>query len=319
VAGDYHELLIEIWGGVTMRQNHVRIGLAFAVLLLIHAGGSDVGTAQEKQIAFEVANCNILLSDERMLAVGQTGNIARIHVREGDRVQQGQLLAELDVSVPQAALAVAEKLAENDVDVRFAKVAAKVAEAEYALALAANEQTPETFSEIELEKLKLEQERSRLQIEVAQQEYDANQLRRDEARALVESYRLLAPAEGLISRVYKRPGAAVQSGEQLLEFKGTKTLRIEGDLPVRALGSVRTGAKVTVIPEEGHPPIPAGMSPHTGTLFFLDVSVNSSSKEARFLVEIENPKGLLWAGFNATVLIETNSQETDPATTTGLK
>ncbi|HSG73560.1 MAG TPA: biotin/lipoyl-binding protein, partial [Planctomycetaceae bacterium] len=225
-----------------MRQNHFRIGLAFAVLLLIHTGGSDVGSAQEKRTTFEVPNCNILLSDERMLAVGQTGNIARVHVREGDRVKQGQLLAELDASVPQAALAVAAKLAENDVDVRFAKVAAKVAEAEYALAVAANEQTPETFSEIELEKLKLEQERSRLQIEVAQQEYDANQLRRDEARALVESYRLLAPAEGLISRVYKQPGEAVQSGELLLEFKGTKTLKIEGELPVRALGSVRTGA-----------------------------------------------------------------------------
>jgi hypothetical protein len=97
-----------------MRQNHFRIVLAFSVLLLIHAGGSGSGSAQEKRTTFEIPDCIILLSDERMPAVGQTGNIARI----------------------------------------------------------------------------------------------------------------LTPAEGLISQVYKQPG------EQLLEFKGSKTLKIEGVLPM---------------------------------------------------------------------------------------
>ena len=42
-------------------------------------------------------------------------------------------------------------------------------------------------------------------------------LLRDEAAALVASYRILAPMNGIVSRVFKSPGEAVQVGESLLQ------------------------------------------------------------------------------------------------------
>ena len=258
---------------------------------------------KESASVVRVSGCRILLADERLLASAQTGIVSEMHVREGDSVRKGQLLADLDASIPKSSLAVVVKEAENDVDVRFARVAARVAEAEYALALEANKQQPETFSRIELEKLGLEKQRSVLSIEVSEHKMAINRLRRDEAKTLVSSYRILSPMDGIVSRVYKDPGEAVQAGESLLQCRNTKTLHVEADLNISLLGTVRRGSKVRIIPSTAHPAAARGSDGVDGYVFFVDVIADAVSQTVRILVELDNRDGLLLAGTEALLEI----------------
>lgn len=250
-----------------------------------------------------IEECVVKLADERSLASGQSGIIEKVHVREGDRVKKGQLLAELDARVPLAALAVAQTQADNDVNERFAVAAAEVAEAEYASVKASREKNRSSFAWIQEEKYRLERDRSRVEIEVAQHETKINEQRRDEAAALVATYRIYAPMDGVISRVYKAPGEAVQVGETLLECQNTEMIHVEANVKVHLLDKVRRGGRVRIVPDrkivtaEGH----SRAAEITGTVFFVGVLAELSSETVRVLVEAENRDGRLLAGTTAVL------------------
>lgn len=281
--------------------------MKYAVISIVFIGVHSFGgmipatAADETSEVIRIPECQILLAEERLLASGQSGIVSAVNVREGDRVRQGQLLAELDARVPRAALAVAAKQAENDVSVRFAKASARVAWAEFQAAREANRSERNTFSRIELEKLQLQQERSVLEIEVSQHEFEVNQLRRDEAAALVDSYRIVAPLDGLVTRVFKSPGEAVQVGETLLQCQSTDRVHVEAHVNIRLLRSVTPGRRVRVLPVSPNPAVGDAESGSEGTVFFVGVLADLTSQTVRVLVEVDNTNGLLVAGTDAVI------------------
>lgn len=278
------------------------VTLAWCLCATSLEGGEDGSTA-EKPREIRVQRSRILLEDQRELASGQSGVIAKVRVREGDRVTEGQVLVELDAAIPKAALAVAEKEAENDVDVRFARKAAEVAATEYKLALAANREQEQTFSDIEIEKLRLEKERSALQIEVAEHQLKVARLRQEEAKTVVDSYQITAPIDGLVTRVFQRGGEAVAAGDPLLELKHASTVRIEADLGIEYLADVKPGVAVQVIPTIFPPGYENQEDFPRGKIFFVDVSADLVTRSVRVLAEVENRNGWLIPGLQAELII----------------
>lgn len=250
-------------------------------------------------------NARVQLTDVRQVAGSQTGVLMEVNVKEGSRVKKGDLVAVLDHRVPSAALDVAAKQAENDVDVRFARTAYEVADAEYRQALAANKLAENTFSEIELEKLRLESERAKLQIEVAEHKLAVTRLEKDQAATVVDTYRVLAPIDGVVSRVTKGVGEAVAAGDSILEIKSTRTVKVEADLPLEYVKDVKVGAAVTVRQNFGPRTSASKGTTPKGRIYFIDVSADSVTKTVRILAEIENSDGALIAGLPATLSIET--------------
>jgi multidrug efflux pump subunit AcrA (membrane-fusion protein) len=283
-----------------------RQSLKISSLLLVLSGFTPVvlpASAQERSApsaVIRIPECQILLADERLLASGQSGIVSTVNVREGDRVKKGQLLAELDSSVPKATLAVAMKQAENDVNVRFAIAAAKVAQAELDSALDANDRQPNTFPRINLRKLRLEEVRSILETEVSRHEFELNRLRRDEAAALVDSYKIVAPMDGIISRVFKFHGEAVQVGEALLQCQSTDKVHVEAHVDI---GLLAKGRSVRVVPSRPNPAIKDDTTASEGTVFFVGVLADLTTETVRVLVEVDNRNGLLVAGTDAVIEI----------------
>jgi len=298
-------------GDRSLRHSLIPIALALICSIVVPVFAEEISRTPS---VIRVKECQIILTSERLLASGQSGIVSIVQVREGDRVHQGQLLAELDASVSKATLAIAVKQAENDVNVRFARAAARVAQAEYESALDANRRQKGTFTRIELDKLRLEEERSLLQTEVADHEFDVNQLRRDEAAALVESYRIVAPMNGIISRVFKSPGEAVQVGESLLECQSTDKVHVEAHVDIRLLQLVGKGRQVTVVPMTPHPAAKVDATGLEGTVFFVGVFADLVSQTVRVLVEVDNQSGLLLAGTEAVLEIAPPSAATRPET-----
>jgi len=249
----------------------------------------------------QVPECQIMPADDLELASGQSGIVLKVHVREGDRVKRGTLLAELDCRVQQATLATAQKEASNNVSVRFAKAAAAVADTEYELNLLANKRRAKTVSRMEIEKLRLEKNRSILEIEVSEHELEVSRLRRDEAQTLVESYRIVAPSTGVVTKLFKAPGEAMQTGEALLQCVNTEVVHITAEVEIKHLASLRQGQTVTVFPDQPHPSAQYEDVLITGTVFFISPAVDPHMKKASVLIEVDNQADWLLAGTFATI------------------
>src|SRR5258708_11745922 len=134
-------------------------------------------------------------------------------VREGDTVEQGQLLARLKDDVARAALAVAEIEAASDVDIRYAQAASGVALAEYDKMVEANSKVRGAVADIEVRKAKLAYDKAVLEIEKATHTREVHMAKRDEAAVQLETYRVEAPFAGFVTKVhFTSKGASIRQG-----------------------------------------------------------------------------------------------------------
>ena len=252
-----------------------------------------------------IPECLLQLDDERDLATGQTGIVARMHVREGDAVRKGMVIAELDARLPQAAMKVAEKEAENDINVRHSKAAAKVAQATYDAAQDSVRRKANSIPRMEMERRRLERDRSKLEIEVTEHDLNISRLRYQEAATQVATYRIVAPMDGIIARVYKRPGEGVQVGEPLVQCQHTSHLRIDAEVRLSLLPYLKKGAAVSVVSEVRNPAIEDPPRSVPGVVFYVAASADPVAQKIRILVEVDNTSGSLLAGTPAVLEVNT--------------
>jgi RND family efflux transporter MFP subunit len=146
-----------------------------------------------------------------------SGQIEKMLVVPGQRVERGELLAQLDVREIQAkldqALAVREQ-AENDLN-RYSALIEKRA--------------------------------------VTQQEFDAAKARERVAKAAAAEAEvnlayatITAPFNGLITRKLAEVGDLASPGRPLVEMEDTTSLRLEADIPEAIISRVELGAKLNV-------------------------------------------------------------------------
>lgn len=83
--------------------------------------------------------CRIVLIRQVTLACDRSGVVRSVEIHEGDAVPAQQQVVLIADEVARANLAVAEKKASNDVDVRFNQKARDVAEIEYQKNVEAND------------------------------------------------------------------------------------------------------------------------------------------------------------------------------------
>jgi len=201
-------------------------------------------------VAGEVAtlpNCLIALDEEAQVPAQESGVLVTILVREGQQVKKGDLLAQIDDVMPrmQHAIAgyklkVAEKEAGDDINIRYAEAAAKVAEAEYRQAVEANQKVAGTVPQAEVRRLLLKHREMVLSIEKAQKEMAiaALQLRVSQAEleaaaANLERRRIVAPLDAVVVELSRHEGEWVQPGDPVMRLVRVDRLRVEGFLNAR--------------------------------------------------------------------------------------
>lgn len=288
-----------------------RYGLMAAVLAALGLGlhatlagqtpaESSRGAAAQRRL--EIPHCRIVYAQTAALAAERSGVLASI-AREGEPYQQGQQVAQLRDQVARAEFAVAQKQAGNDIEVRYARKASELAQLEYSKALEANREVRGAVPEAEVRRLRLSAEKLLLQLEQAEHSFALAQLKRDETGELLKTYQIVTPLEGIVTKVYKKPGEAVRDGEPILEMANTQSVRVEGFVDVEHLNLVRPGATVAVRLEDGQDESPAAGYQTYGRIAFIDVKVEPVSRRVRFWAEVENRQGQLMDGLTATVII----------------
>lgn len=256
--------------------------------------------------------CRIVYVDAVELASERRGILADI-VAPGAALPAGGEVARLRDAVLKATMAIAEREAANDVEVRFAAKAAELADLKHQRALQANQQSVGTVSDLELRELRLAAERATLQFEQAEHRLAVAKLRVEEIRASVDALHITAPFAAFVRAVYKRPGEVVQEGEVVAELVSPSRIRIEGDVPLAALPWVTPQTGVLVRVTDSSPETePADFA---ARITFVDVKVEPVSRTVRIAAELDNTGGRLREGLSATLLIPKRSvtQATTPA------
>ncbi len=163
-----------------------------------------------------------------------SGRIAKLHVRLGDRVRAGAMLASLEDREARAQVAAAE-------------AQARAAEAQLALAGDAKSRV-ETLVQAGAQ-AQATGVQSAKQHDLAAAQLDAARAQGELARSYLESHALRAPFDGTITRAPGGPGAVVNPMSPLnavFHLVDARTIKLAGTIAERELGAVKPGDPVRV-------------------------------------------------------------------------
>ena len=190
------------------------------------------------------------------------GRVAEIKVREGDRVQPGDVLAVMDTAELASQLRRAEAAVAN-AEAAVGVATAQVTEAEARLALTRSEQArAETLSTRDmLSRQDLDIRRTETQVAEAalsaakanlrarQRAVDAEAAARAEVAARIADSTLYAPGAGRVLYRLAQPGEILGSGGKLLTLVSLEDVYMEFFLPATEAPRVRIGDEARVVPD----------------------------------------------------------------------
>lgn len=186
--------------------------------------------------------CLVSLIDEVKVPAKEPGVIVELLVRQGAVVAKGDVLAKIDDDQPQMEKRRAQAehdqalaKAESDVDVRYSQKAKGVAEMAFRKAEDSHVRIPGSVTEVERERLKLEWEKTGLQIEQAELErrlsaLDASgkEVEVEAAGKAIERRVIRSPLDGEVEEVIPHEGEWLQPGDPLARLIRTDRLYVEG-------------------------------------------------------------------------------------------
>ena len=290
-------------------QRVLRLLMALACSVLAAAPNAPAADKTSEQTPRSTAKsagvcltrCRVKFLERVTLAADRPGTLGLLSVKEGDVVKAGQRVAGLKDKAATAALEVARQQAINDVEVRYARKAADVTKAEYAIALDTNRRVKRAVAATEVQRLKLAYERGLLQIEQAEQNLAISRLRRDAAEAELEAHQIVAPLDGVVRRVFKRVGEAVRQGDSVLELVVSDRVRVEGMVASNECRQLRVGDTVKVEVSDPHVASDGGRVTAQGRITFIDLEVQPVTGKVAVWAEVKNPGGLFTPGLMANM------------------
>jgi multidrug efflux pump subunit AcrA (membrane-fusion protein) len=263
--------------------------------------------------------CLVSLADEAKVPAQEAGVLVELAVREGDKVTKNQVIARIADDQPQmekrrakAEHEQAVAKAQSDVDVRYSEKAEGVSQKAFEKAEQSHRSVQGAVTEVERDRLKLEWEKTSLQIEQAQLERrlaalaaDAKQVEVDAADKAIERRMIRSPIDGVIEDLSKHQGEWLQPGDMLAHVLRTDTLRVEGYIDAAKWdpGEVRDRpVTVSVTLANGK------QEQFTGRIVFVSERVESGG-DYRVYADVPNRRGapsgewLLRAGQTAKMTI----------------
>jgi macrolide-specific efflux system membrane fusion protein len=276
------------------------------------AFNTAAANSAQKAAPIEFESVVLRLIEEAEVPAQEAGVITAVEVREGQRVKQGDLLAQIDDQVPKLAADAAKakydithEKATNDIKIRYAKKALEVSEAEFKRSTESIAKFAKSVSESQLDVEKLTVQKNRLESEqadheraVAVLEMRAQENELNAAKAQIVRRRVAAPFDGTIVQVYVRKGEWAEPGQKALRIVNTDRLKAEGFIPAENAAAAAPGKPVELLIEMGGKP-----KAFQGRIVFVSPEVDPITGQVRVWAEIDNRDGQLRPGQNASMRV----------------
>jgi macrolide-specific efflux system membrane fusion protein len=267
----------------------------------------------------EVQSVVLRLLAEADVPAQEAGVLTKVAVREGDAVNKGGLLAQIDDQVARMAeqaaqfkYDVAHEKATNDVQIRFARKAAEVAEAEFQRSTESIARFAKSVSQSQLDVDRLNAEKTRLEAEqadhnqqIAVLEMKTQQNELDAAKVQRIRRQIVAPFDGTIVQVFVRLGEWVEPGQKALRIVNIDRLKAEGFLRASEADAKLLGAPVRLtldLAGDGFDGERAAA--FDGKVSFVSPEVDPITGQVRVWAEIDNRAGRLRPGQPVRMVIE---------------
>jgi macrolide-specific efflux system membrane fusion protein len=284
-----------------------------AVFVFLMADASLL-EAQDPGARIEVPSMLLRLVEQVDVPARESGLLAAVHVVEGQMVEQGAPIAEIDdaealINANRAKLEcdIARANAENTVNVRFAKKSVEVAEAELRRSVESNQRYPKSISESEMDRLRLVVEKGRLEVEQAEHESRISAITRQvkdneqqAAQQKLKQHKITAPLSGVVVQVLRHRGEWVKPGEVVVRILRLDRLRAEGCVKTEHWSEDLQGRPVRLV-------IDLPKSPSTefpGKVVFVDPEIDPVNAQVRIWAEVENRQLRLRPGMKARMVME---------------
>jgi membrane fusion protein (multidrug efflux system) len=235
----------------------------------------EMAKAEARPMQEVLSLVGTLEADESVLLKPEiSGRIAAIQFDEGQRVEAGALLVQLDDSETAA------ELREAEADVSFAQ-------AEHARR--ADLYRQRVVSKQELERAKAELDRITARVEIM--------------KAKLGKTRIRAPFAGIVGARRVSPGMVVDSGDTLANFEAIDLLKLNFEVPERYLPRIGVGQpvdlKVVAFPGRQF----------RGVVYFIDPRISRTNRSVGVKARVPNSDRLLRPGMfaNIDLLIEEKS------------
>jgi multidrug efflux pump subunit AcrA (membrane-fusion protein) len=192
----------------------------------------------------KIDDCIIFLADEAKVPAQEGGLIEKIHVKEGQQVKAGDPLVQIDDSIPQQQVNVAENefnaaktQAETKVPRKYAVASLAVAKAALKISLDANARVKGSVSQAEINKQELECTQMELSIEkadsdtsIALKQTEVKRAQWEAAQTALKHRQVTSPLDGKVRMIKQHVGEWVQTGEPMIHIVRMDRLRVEGSL-----------------------------------------------------------------------------------------
>ena len=288
-----------------MHKSTTLLGAALLVL-----SGVAMADAPPSLGTFDVVIAEIDVVD---VAAQERGLIVDLPARPGMVIEENELLGRIDDAparierdLAENELKVAVHKWENDLAVQLAEKAIGVAKAELARAENANRGFENTVSESEVSRLRFVRDSALLEKQQAEHNRREAELTIDLkrhqlalAQLAVDRREIRSSVSGKIVEVPLNKGEWVEPGDTVVRLLNTDKVHAETLLNLADVPEDVTGYAVRVtltLPDRR-------TQTFTGSVVFVDPSVNVVNGEYRIRAEIENPEGLLRPGHRASMTI----------------
>ncbi len=281
-----------------------------------------------------IQDAQLRLVDDVLVSAQDAGIVKQVPIEPNDNVKQDDLLTELDndiqmtqVRAAQKQLAIAREESTNDINLRYAKKTAEVAQKELERARAAASKYARAVSVTELEQLELQMQQSVLSGEQASHEMTVNNLNTelktselDLAQIKLKQRQIQCPMDGQVAEVLVQKGQWVELGAPVVRVVSLDKLRVVALVPETHLFSVRHGqtARLNIImgatvDENGD--AKESVISAEGKVSFVSPEVNPVNREFLVWVDIDNRNRKLRPGLVGTLSIDSGSKSAEPLLT----
>ncbi len=222
------------------------------------------------------------------------GILARLYVHEGQRVKKGQVVAELDSRLLQAALAEARKVMHfhGKIDSAQALLSLRRSRLDSLEALMKSGNARRR----ELERARTDLAMAQAGLLMAREESQVNALEYRKTLARIEEKKLRSPIRGVVTRVYKQAAELVGGLESqpLMTVVQLDPLKAVFHLAPQKAALLKPGRNITLA-------VAGNSAPVSGKVKFISPVIDPESGTVRVTLEVPNPRRSLLSGARCTL------------------